>query len=220
MKNVTTSYITVERQARFSTWGNLTENTKYFWFVLHGSKMLSEQMLYKFSEFNPDEHFVVAPEALNKFYANGFGGDVVASWMTSRDRLAEIEDFSNYLSVLYSQFETQLPKDCKIILLGFSQGGTTLFRWLNAKQIRANNILGYSCWIPEDIDLKGSQTPFVGIDIVYTYGEQDEFLNAERLSELDDIIKKNNLDITKEPYQGKHRVDRNQLVYLFNKYIK
>ena len=108
--------------------------------------------------FDADEHFVVAPEAMNRFYANGFGGDVVASWMTSRDRLDEIDDFNGYLSNLYSKYEGQLSDECKKIVFGFSQGGTTLFRWLNGKVVACDHVLGYSCWFPEDIDLKESKT--------------------------------------------------------------
>lgn len=220
MNSINTSYIKIQRHARFSTWGKLTENTKYFWFVLHGSKMLAEQMIFKFSEFDPNIHFVVAPEALNKFYANGFGGDVVASWMTSRDRLNEIDDFSNYLSTLYNDIYVQLPKDCKSVLLGFSQGGTTLYRWLHANTVPADFIVGYSCWVPEDIDLSKSKTVLNDIKNIYTYGQQDAFLNEDRLLDLKKNITQNKLKVTVEPYQGKHRIERDQLVYLFNNYIK
>ena len=92
-----TDYFISPKTARYSTYGELTASTKYFWFALHGSKMLCEQMLYKFKDFDPKEHFVVAPEGLNRFYEKDFGGPVVASWMTKRDRLHEIKDNGNYL---------------------------------------------------------------------------------------------------------------------------
>ena len=91
---IKTHHIVTPKTARYSAYGNLSSKTKYFWFVLHGSNMLSEQMLYKFKEFDPETHFVIAPEGLSRFYVNGFGGEVVASWMTKRDRLEEIHDFS------------------------------------------------------------------------------------------------------------------------------
>lgn len=220
IENIKTSYIKVGRQARFTSWGNLSKNTKYFWFVLHGSKMLSEQMLYKFSDFDPEMHYIVAPEALNKFYANGFGGDVVASWMTSRDRLYEIDDFSNYLSQLYTQVKSQLPSNCIKSILGFSQGGTTMFRWLHAMKVDVDNIVGYSCWIPEDIAIDNSQTQLNAHKVIYTYGQKDAFLTPERLEALKEIISKNKLKIFIEPYKGSHRIDRAQLAYLLKKYIE
>ena len=71
---IKTDYYTTQKIARYSTYGTLSEKTKYFWFALHGSKMLCEQMLYKFKEFDPTEHFIVAPEALIRFYEKDFGG--------------------------------------------------------------------------------------------------------------------------------------------------
>ncbi len=216
---INVNYIKTLKTARYSTWGNLTSETKYFWFALHGSKMLSEQMLYKFKDFDADEHFVVAPEAMNRFYANGFGGDVVASWMTSRDRLDEIDDFNGYLSNLYSKYEGQLSDECKKIVFGFSQGGTTLFRWLNGKVVACDHVLGYSCWFPEDIDLKESKTELQGRDLIYTFGRQDQFLTKDRINALKDVIKINDLNVTIEEYDGDHRVDRQQLNQLFQKYF-
>ncbi|MBT8232811.1 MAG: phospholipase, partial [Bacteroidia bacterium] len=125
--NITTHHIEVTKNARFAMYGEPSEKTKYFWIVLHGSKMLCEQMIYKFVDFDPKIHFVIAPEGMNKFYSKGFSGDIVASWMTSRDRLFEINDFSNYLSKLYNQYLDKLPSSVRKIALGFSQGGTTMY---------------------------------------------------------------------------------------------
>jgi predicted esterase len=215
--NIQTNYFQTQKTARFSTYGELTSETKYFWFVLHGSKMTCEQMLYKFAEFNPKEHFVVAPEALNRFYANGFGGDVVASWMTKRDRLEEINDFSTYLQKLYQKYLGDLPKSCTKIILGFSQGGTTMYRWLHAMPTEADFLIPYSCWIPEDIDLRKSATQLNQIKTYYTYGIQDQFLSAETISKVQEVINKNYLDITFYPYDGDHRVSKEQLKFLFEK---
>ena len=65
---LSTQYHITQKTTRYSTYGKLTPTTKYFWFALHGSKMLCEQMIYKFKEFDPSEHFVVAPEAMHRFY--------------------------------------------------------------------------------------------------------------------------------------------------------
>ncbi len=217
---ISTQYISTQKTARYVTYGRLSEKTKYFWFCLHGSNMLCEQMLYKFNDFNPEEHFVVSPEALNRFYANGFGGDVVASWMTSRDRLEEIADFSNYLSNLYNLYLSKLPQTCQKIILGFSQGGTTAFRWLHQNTISANLLLAYSCWIPEDIDLTKSATDLSKLKLIYTFGLQDEYLTKERISLVESIIDKNQLSINLISYEGIHKIDRRHLDDLFQSHVK
>mgnify|MGYP006154491927 FL=1 len=110
---IKTHHIATPKTARYTSYGKLSSKTKYFWFVLHGSNMLSEQMLYKFKDFDPETHFVIAPEGLSRFYVNGFGGEVVASWMTKRDRLEEIHDFSVFCSTLYDTYVQKLPESCK-----------------------------------------------------------------------------------------------------------
>ena len=215
---IKTEYIPTQKTARYVTYGTLSEKTEYFWFCLHGSNMLCEQMLYKFKDFNPQEHFVVAPEALNRFYANGFGGDVVASWMTSRDRLDEINDFSNYLSNLYDHFIADLAPNCRKIILGFSQGGTTAFRWLHHHKVEADILIGYSCWIPEDIDLKSSATALDNLSILYTYGNEDKYLTPDRIKMIKDVIGKNKLSVEIISYAGLHKIDRAHLKEMFLSY--
>ena len=73
--DIKTNYIPITKQARYSSYGTLSEQTRFFWFVLHGSKMRCEQMIYKFSNFDSATHFIIAPEGLSRFYLNGFGGD-------------------------------------------------------------------------------------------------------------------------------------------------
>lgn len=209
----------INKTVRYSTYGELTEKTKYFWMALHGSRMICEQVLYKFSEFDPSEHFVVAPEAFNRFYAKDFGGDVVASWMTKRDRLHEINDICNYLTSLYQHLDAKIPDTCHRVLLGFSQGGTTGFRWLNEHSVNFHSYLAYSCWIPEEVELTNPMTSWSELQLIYTYGLQDQFLKPETIEKLEIVVHKNNLPIIKDPYEGDHRIDRDNLKRLFQKYI-
>jgi predicted esterase len=216
--NVNIDYWQVKKTARVVSNGQVSGRTSYFWLALHGSHMICEQMLHKFRDFDPETHLVVAPEGLNRFYSKGFGGEVLATWMTSRDRLKEIEDFSDYLTELYQHYCGQLPEGCKKIVLGFSQGVTTAYRWLHSEKIELDLLLGYACWIPEDIDLKQSATNLALLRQVYTFGLQDQCLQEDRVEVLKEIIRKNDLDICFEPYTGGHRVDRKQLKFLLKKY--
>jgi len=218
--DIKTNHTQVSKTARYVTYGELSDNTKYFWFCLHGSQMQCEQVIYKFKDFDPSEHFVVAPEALNRNYLKGFGGDVVASWMTSRDRLHEIKDFSEYLTSLYESYQEQLPATCKRIIFGFSQGGTTAYRWIHHSKVLTDWLFIYSGWIPEDIPLTESATPLSDIKLLYTYGLQDQFLTEERLGMVKEIIAKNKLDhLIMEPHEGIHRIDKVQMRKLFDQYI-
>jgi predicted esterase len=165
---IKTHHIVTSKTARYTAYGELSSKTKYFWFVLHGSNMLSEQMLYKFKDFDPETHFVIAPEGLSRFYVNGFGGEVVASWMTKRDRLEEIHDFSVYCSTLYDTYVQKLPESCKTIIMGFSQGGVMAMRWLHHLDVTVDFLIPYACWIPEDIDYLTAKTDWNKICKIFT----------------------------------------------------
>lgn len=219
--NIKTNHIEVIKTARYASFGNLSEKTKYFWIALHGSNMLCEQVIYKFSDFDPETHFVIAPEALSRFYKDGgYGGDVVAAWMTKRDRLHEIQDIANYLSKLFTSYDDLLPMDCKKCIMAFSQGGTMAFRWLHNQIVQFDHLIAYSCWIPEDIDLTKSQTPMNEKNLLFTYGVKDAFLTEETMAKVEAVIRKNKLSIELMPYEGIHRIDRNQLKQIFNQKIK
>ena len=182
--------------------------------------MLSEQMLYKFKDFDPETHFVIAPEGLSRFYVNGFGGEVVASWMTKRDRLEEIHDFSVYCSTLYDTYVQKLPDSCKTIIMGFSQGGVTAMRWLHHLGVTVDFLIPYACWIPEDIDYSTAKTDWNKICKILTYGSKDQFLNEKKIIEIQEICKAGNLDFHNEIYAGDHRVDKKQLKKIFKQYIE
>lgn len=217
---IKTHHIATPKTARYTAYGELSSKTKYFWFVLHGSNMLSEQMLYKFKDFDPETHFVIAPEGLSRFYVNGFGGEVVASWMTKRDRLEEIHDFSVYCSTLYNTYVQKLPDFCKTIIMGFSQGGVTAMRWLHHLDVTVDFLIPYACWIPEDIDYLTAKTDWNKICKILTYGSEDQFLNEKKIIEIQEICKAGNLDFHNEIYAGDHRVDKKQLKKIFKQYIE
>ena len=212
-------FFTTQKTVRYSTYGSDIRRAKYFWFVLHGSKMLSEQMIYKFSDFDPEEHFVVAPEALHRFYEKNFGGPVVASWMTKRDRDLDIQDNGEYLSKLYTQFTNRLPEDAQKIILGFSQGGIIAYRWLHRHSIDVDAFIPYACGAPEDIDLTEAKTSLSTLPTYQTYGTSDQFLTPKRIEMVKNILAKNKLSTKMYPYEGDHRIDRNHLKKLFNDHI-
>ncbi len=217
---IKTEYIEVQKTARYATYGSISPKTKYYWYVLHGSSMTCEQMLYKFENWDPEKHFIVAPEGLNRLYTKGLSGDPVSTWMTRRDRQYEINDYSKYLSQLHQKYLSQLPQKTKKIILGFSQGGTTMYRWLHHSRVDIDILLSYSSWIPEDIDLHKSQSDIYSTSQIYTYGNQDQYLSQDRIKAMQDVISQNDLSVKVIEYQGTHKVDKEHLKILFEKEIQ
>ncbi|NJL13531.1 MAG: hypothetical protein HC913_11350 [Microscillaceae bacterium] len=98
-----THYLSVQKTARFATLHELTDQTRHIWFVCHGYGQLAPYFIQKFAVLPPESHFVVAPEALSRFYMDGFSGKVGATWMTREDRELEIKDYLAYLNQVYKQ---------------------------------------------------------------------------------------------------------------------
>ena len=150
----------VSKTAHYSTFGNLNKNTtKYVWIVMHGYGQLASRMIKKFDFLNPNEHFVVAAEGLNRFYWDGKGDRYpVSCWMTRENRYDEIEDFTTYLQSLHDRYCRHINQNTKIIFFGFSQGCATMWRWIHSHQPQYDIAVNWAGWIPEDISythLKG-----------------------------------------------------------------
>lgn len=173
----TSHSIAVSRTARYFTLGEMNEGTRHVWFVLHGYGQLAEYFIRKFETISDDHTYIVAPEALSRFYLNGNAGRVGASWMTREARLTEIDDYVAYLDSIYKTiFQQHSPDDVRVTVLGFSQGTATACRWLGRGTLRCDRLILWAGYFAHGIldvidpeRLPASETHFV-------YGNKDEFL--------------------------------------------
>ncbi|WP_338768241.1 alpha/beta hydrolase [Bernardetia sp. ABR2-2B] len=207
---MTKKTISFSHQARYFTFGNLSNETEYIWIVFHGYGQLAEYFIKKFeglnSQSNTERHYVIAPQGLSTAYLKSFTGRVGANWMTKYDRELDIENNLNYLETLISNElkDISSSKNKKIIVLGFSQGAATASRWIAHTNFEISEFLVWGGMIAHDIDsifykkMKDKITLF--------YGDQDEFISEEGLKT--NLIKLEKLDITPSliPYKGTHRI--------------
>ena len=115
--------ISINKTARYFTLGNPNEKIETIWFLCHGYGQLANYFLKNFEILNNGKNLLVAPEGLHRFYLNGFGGRVGASWMTREDRLNDIKDYIGFLDQLYLEIVNPFKsRNIKINVLGFSQG--------------------------------------------------------------------------------------------------
>ncbi len=206
--NITEQHIAVQRTARYFTYGELSEQTKYIWFALHGYAMLASSLIKRMQVLNPKEHFVVAPEGLSRFYWNGFGGKPVASWMTSEDRLNEIKDYIAYLNQLYQHIIPQVPASTfKINALGFSQGTATAARWLASDQCHIDHMIFWAGPLPHDVDWDKSLAIFNAAKVMFVLGTQDQFIKEEHWLDHQEKMNKLGLSYETMTFEGKHELD-------------
>ncbi len=169
--------LTISKTARYSTIGTLDENTTDVWFVIHGYGQLAEFFIQKFQILDNGKTFIVAPEALSKFYLKEFSGRVGATWMTKEDRENEISDYLNYLNQLYSHvFEGKNPANYRIHILGFSQGTATVCRWCMNDSIKYDRLILWAGFFGKGIQDIVSPEKLLDKEVVAVYGTRDEFL--------------------------------------------
>ena len=194
----------VTRTGVYYTAGDRAQSIRQ-WLCCHGYGQRADFMIRKFNKRVKHQEYALAVEGPNRFYWEGVTGEIVATWMTSRFRLDEIRDNNAFLSRVY---DTEIDKSKQRILFGFSQGGTTLWRWIHDKKPDFDVFINYAGWIPEDIDLSTLQDHMQGKKLIYAFGDQDQYLTDDRLKKAKAIIADSKLDINIHPFQGEHKIYR------------
>ena len=198
--------IKVEKTAHYYIHNEPNESRKYLWIVAHGYGQTGSRIIRKFMHLD-EQHSVIAPEGLSRFYLDMIENRTVgASWMTSEDRLDEIDDFNNFLTQIEKEYFPKLNKEVKIIFLGFSQGGATILRWLNACRPKCHHIILWGTGFPFDIDYAVLQDYLSEKKMYLIIGDNDEFINASNKEKQRDFLKKNNLSVTEINFEGKHEI--------------
>lgn len=212
MEKFTEHHLKVQRTARYFTYGNLSESTEQVWFALHGYAMLAKQLVKRFHVLDPEKHFVIAPEGLSRFYWNGFNGKPVASWMTSEDRLNEIDDYIVYLDQLYTTVMKNIStKNTIVNALGFSQGTATCARWLAAQNSTVDNMIFWAGPLPNDVDWENALPIFNQSNVIFVLGDEDQFITKEHQKSHEEKLDKLGLKYASLSFEGKHEVDENLL---------
>lgn len=171
-------------------------------YVLHGYKQLARFFMRHFQNLLNEDTCVIAPEGLHRFYTEGNHGRVGASWMTKEQRHSDIEDYIGYLNDLSA--EISMYKD--VILIGFSQGVATAFRWMMASNISFSKVLMCSGMVPEDvsIQLKKGQGKS---KFYYLSGNEDPFKDDAMVENHLKALRENGLEFEEVIFEGGHTID-------------
>jgi len=172
----------------YETLNNFTDKTKNIWIVLHGIGYLSKYFIKYFEGLNADENYIIAPQAPSKYYLKNEYKYVGASWLTKENRVLETDNVLTYLDAVHAAEE--FPKDCDLIVFGFSQGVSIATRWIASRKIPCRQIVLYAGGIPkeltpEDFDFINYEETQVSVII----GDKDQYLTAEVLKYENERIK-------------------------------
>ena len=201
--------IKVDRTARFYTLGELNDQTKKIWFVIHGYGQLSQYFIKKFNQIVDNETFIVAPEAPARFYLDANYSRVGASWTTRELRDFDKKDNNNFLNQVYNILmkDADLSK-VDVNILGFSQGCATACRWVGDGHIKCNRLLLWAGFFSNGIREVIEPKQLENIETYYIYGDKDEYLIA--YPEISEKFRAGMIaDINPKIvcFEGKHTVD-------------
>jgi predicted esterase len=189
----------------YSVLNKNTETTRHIWFVCHGMGYLSRYFLKYFRDLNPDENYVVAPQAPSKYYQQP-KMHVGANWLTRDNTKQGIENIMHYFDAI---FNAEALHSCpKLIVFGYSQGVSVATRYLAKRQVHCKQLVLHSGGIP--LELQPEDFDYLPHDcaVKLVYGTKDEFWNAQRIEEESDRARKlfgERLEIL--PFDGPHVVN-------------
>lgn len=193
-----------QRTARYFTIGGESKEINTVWIACHGYAQLAAEFIMKLKPLAGDNTLIVAPEALSRFYTKGFFGAVGACWMTREDRESEIDDYVNYLHALYETIKSQVCSGAQFHLLGFSQGCSTLCRWV-AKRAPAVSGLWLCCGnIPDDIDFEKFRSAIHAIPVHLIIGDEDTLIGEKDRHAVQQRINEHRLPVKTHVFKGGH----------------
>jgi len=190
----------------YSTLNHLSERTKNVWFVCHGMSYLSRYFLRYFKDLNPDENYIIAPQAQSKYYIPPAFKHVGASWLTKENTLKETDNVMRYFDAVL-EIE-QIPEDKNLIVVGYSQGVSVAMRYVAKRQLTCSQMVLHSGGIPKELIADDFKFLKKQCKVTLIYGTQDEYMNEERMQhEIKRVHELFGENVNVIPFDGKHVVN-------------
>lgn len=211
--------MTVEKQVSYTTTNtymtlnSLSTKTINVWLVFHGMGHLSRYFLNYFSHLNPEENFIIAPQAPAKYYQGEKFQYVGASWLT-RENTAE--DTKNVLNYIDAVFKAEKPKEItNFIVLGYSQGVSVATRWLARRKINCDHLVLHSGGIPTELTKEDFSYLNQATKVSLIYGDQDPYItNVRKIAEKRKAAELFETRLETIVFKGAHEVNRDFILRL------
>ena len=202
-------HIAFEKTGRYYTFGD-PEKASTLLIALHGYAQLASEWIDNFRDLDPEKHYVVCVEGPHRFYQKGRRGKVVASWMTSEDRLNDIKDYVDLLNRVYAEV-IEHGSFKKRVLLGFSQGGATASRWIELGKHDFNVFILWGSVFPPDLEQK-FDSPLDTTENYFVVGNNDEYFDRDRKERQFNFLISIGMKFELITFDGNHRIDHKTLV--------
>lgn len=215
-------HVRVGRTARYYTAGAAAAGADEVWIVCHGYAQLAGRFIRSFEPIADATRLIVAPEALNRYYAERSPGQsaqqarVGATWMTREDREHEIEDYVGYLDAIASlvtpHADGQPDHRVRTIALGFSQGAATVSRWAARGAAHIDHVVLWGGGTAHE--LVPTPALFRGAALTFVVGTADRHVRDESVASELAGLRAAGVDATVLRYDGGHRIEAAALLDL------
>lgn len=200
----------------FSTLNTFSDATKNVWLVFHGMGYLSRYFIRYFSELDPRENYIIAPQAPSKYYIGPKFKHVGASWLTRENTAEETQNVLRYIDAVW---KSEKPKTMpRFIVMGYSQGVSIATRWLSSRNMKCDELILHSGGIPVELKPTDFEHLTDACRVTYLYGDKDEYITEARKTE--EQLKGNQLfgnRLNIHEFKGSHEVNTNFLLQISRK---
>lgn len=203
---IETRHLTIERRIRYATLGPAAEAAAEVWFALHGYGQLAPRFARYLSVLDDGARLIVAPEGLHRYYVDHAARKVGASWMTSEDRLTDIDDYVRYLDRLH-RVTLGDGDGARVVALGFSQGVHTLCRWLAFGKAEVDLAVVWGAPPPPDLDMEARAGSMGRSRWLVVAGEEDEHFGEDAVRAAIGRFRAAGLAHDTIRFAGGHRLD-------------
>ena len=209
---MTQFHLNFSYKASYSTLNELKSSTKHIWIVCHGYDQLADHFIKRFDVFDANEHFIVAPQGLSKFYVEKFQ-KVGASWLTKEERETDLENQRTYFNEIFNCLFNDINLGgYKIHLFGFSQGASAICRLAAYQKVAFDTLILWAGNFPFEMVRKDFDFVKPGAKLKVVLGSEDNFYKMPSFQkEIDKAEKATGLTSELIRFEGKHVVDREVL---------
>ncbi|MEP0265758.1 esterase [Dokdonia sp.] len=176
--------ITYTHTNTYTTLYTCTQKTKNVWFAFHGMGHLTRYFIKHFEGLNPDENYIIAPQAPSKYYQDRGFKYVGASWLTKENTALEKENVLRYVDAVWATESKKWEElNVNLILMGYSQGVSIVTRWASSRNIDCKHLLLHSGAIPQELTPSDFEHLSPTTTVTYLYGDKDKYINEARKTE-------------------------------------
>lgn len=178
--------------------------------VLHGLGQRAGRLAEALAPAAGPGTCLVLPEGLSRSLPRPGAARAGASWSTGEDAELDLADNLRYLGDLADELDRRWPGARKL-LVGFSQGGLMLARWLAHAPRPWHRVVLWAAALPRDVDPVAFRAGLGQAELVLAVGDRDPFVTADAVAWVRGRLESAGLQWRAHRFAGAHEIPPEQL---------